>query len=223
MDDRQLPLSYNEWPVDFTTFLYQEDGLFETLTVLLLLLAFIQFYLAGRNATKHMLGRQTIFALFFLSIFTMILMMEEISWGQRIFSWETPEIVERFNYQQETNLHNILNPIIVDVERILSLLISLALLIAIFYRTRITSPTIRGLFPSDKYFYISILIAISGMITGELLEEVFAIFLISYSLDMKNFYSKIYAPTRDSSQTDSRPESRWTASQEPTYSPFTIT
>jgi hypothetical protein len=191
MASRQIPLSYNEWPVDFTTFLYQEDGLFETVTAILLLLASIQFYLAGKYATRHLPERQIIFTLFLFSFFTMILMMEEISWGQRIFSWENPEIIKRFNYQQETNLHNIFNPIIAEVERIFSLFISLALLITILYRTRITSPNIRGLFPSDKYFYISILFAISGMMSAELFEEVFAVFLIFYSHDMKNFYSKV--------------------------------
>ncbi len=32
--------------------------------------------------------------------------MEEISWGQWIFNWSTPEHFEEINYQNETNLHN---------------------------------------------------------------------------------------------------------------------
>jgi hypothetical protein len=32
---------------------------------------------------------------------------EEISWGQRIFGWETPEALEEINRQGETTLHNI--------------------------------------------------------------------------------------------------------------------
>jgi hypothetical protein len=32
---------------------------------------------------------------------------EEISWGQWIFDWKTPEMLKRLNIQQETNLHNI--------------------------------------------------------------------------------------------------------------------
>jgi hypothetical protein len=31
---------------------------------------------------------------------------EEISWGQWIFNWETPDFIEQLNTQQETNLHN---------------------------------------------------------------------------------------------------------------------
>jgi hypothetical protein len=32
---------------------------------------------------------------------------EEVSWGQRIFGWGTPEPLERINHQRETTLHNI--------------------------------------------------------------------------------------------------------------------
>ena len=31
---------------------------------------------------------------------------EELSWGQHLFGWSTPESVARLNDQQETNLHN---------------------------------------------------------------------------------------------------------------------
>jgi hypothetical protein len=32
---------------------------------------------------------------------------EEVSWGQWLFNWETPEAIKQLNTQQETNLHNI--------------------------------------------------------------------------------------------------------------------
>jgi hypothetical protein len=32
---------------------------------------------------------------------------EEVSWGQRIFDWDTPESLERLNHQGETTVHNI--------------------------------------------------------------------------------------------------------------------
>ena len=31
---------------------------------------------------------------------------EEISWGQSLFHWQTPEVISRINDQNETNLHN---------------------------------------------------------------------------------------------------------------------
>jgi hypothetical protein len=32
---------------------------------------------------------------------------EEISWGQRLFGWATPEMLQQTNVQHETNLHNL--------------------------------------------------------------------------------------------------------------------
>ena len=32
---------------------------------------------------------------------------EEISWGQHIFKWTTPELFSQFNMQNETNIHNL--------------------------------------------------------------------------------------------------------------------
>jgi len=32
---------------------------------------------------------------------------EEISWGQRIFGWDTPQAFEQANVQRETNIHNL--------------------------------------------------------------------------------------------------------------------
>jgi uncharacterized protein YqhQ len=33
---------------------------------------------------------------------------EEISWGQRVFGWETTDFFAEHNYQRETNLHNLM-------------------------------------------------------------------------------------------------------------------
>lgn len=35
--------------------------------------------------------------------------MEEISWGQRLFSIESPEFFQQHNYQDEITLHNFLS------------------------------------------------------------------------------------------------------------------
>jgi hypothetical protein len=32
---------------------------------------------------------------------------EEVSWGQHLFGWQTPEVLQAVNRQSETNLHNI--------------------------------------------------------------------------------------------------------------------
>jgi tetratricopeptide (TPR) repeat protein len=43
-----------------------------------------------------------------LSLACLYVVLEEISWGQRIFGWESPDYFKSQNLQGETNLHNII-------------------------------------------------------------------------------------------------------------------
>jgi hypothetical protein len=45
-----------------------------------------------------------IIALFSIGCF--FISFEEISYGQKIFNWQTPSLFKEYNFQQETNLHN---------------------------------------------------------------------------------------------------------------------
>jgi hypothetical protein len=46
-------------------------------------------------------------ALVLLGVVLLIAGGEELSWGQNIFQWQSPEFFQRWNRQEETNLHNI--------------------------------------------------------------------------------------------------------------------
>ncbi len=39
----------------------------------------------------------------------LLIALEEISWGQRVFDWGTPQALAAVNHQEETNLHNFTN------------------------------------------------------------------------------------------------------------------
>lgn len=41
------------------------------------------------------------------AVVAFLVAMEEISWGQRVFAWSTPESLQALNIQAETNLHNL--------------------------------------------------------------------------------------------------------------------
>jgi hypothetical protein len=76
-----------------------EDGLFENLTALAFFLSAIVFLILAIRTRKviHLL-------------FTLVFLFgagEEISWGQRIFDFETPESIDAINAQHEFNLHNL--------------------------------------------------------------------------------------------------------------------
>lgn len=79
--------------------LHREDGIIESATALLFALAAVLFTLAYRRARWPL-------NLLFAALFVFAA-GEEISWGQRLFDWQTPEVLQTLNVQQETNLHNL--------------------------------------------------------------------------------------------------------------------
>lgn len=77
----------------------KEDGLFEYLTALSFLATSILFILIFFRRRKLI---HLVFALVFF-----IGMGEEISWGQRIFDFQSPEYFRENNIQNEFNFHNL--------------------------------------------------------------------------------------------------------------------
>lgn len=78
-----------------------EDGLLENLTALLYFLAAILFVMGIRKRTSGPVW------LALLAVASIFVAGEEISWGQRIFGWATPDGIAVINVQDETTIHNI--------------------------------------------------------------------------------------------------------------------
>ena len=51
-------------------------------------------------------------AIFGIAGIVLLVLGEEISWGQQIFGWDSFGVFNEYNYQNETNAHNFLNPYI---------------------------------------------------------------------------------------------------------------
>jgi hypothetical protein len=82
-----------------------EDRVAENLQVLFLALALVLCFVVMRRIWKA--GYRFIALLYFaLGLGIFFLIGEEISWGQRIFGWQTSESIRAINKQGETNLHN---------------------------------------------------------------------------------------------------------------------
>jgi hypothetical protein len=88
-----------------------EDGFFESVGAIGWLIASIFFFYSfwknkrGNNLIFLKTKRNLVF--FLLGLFCFVAGGEEISWGQRIFNLQTPELLMKINRQGETNLHNI--------------------------------------------------------------------------------------------------------------------
>ena len=83
-----------------------EDGFAETMQVVFYTLALVFCMFVVNKLWQS--GRRTIAALYVLVALGLVFMLgEELSWGQRIWGWDTPETMRELNKQEETNLHNI--------------------------------------------------------------------------------------------------------------------
>lgn len=169
---------------------YKEDGILEDITVLLACASsIILFYVACLN-------RFTIRGIFVLALALLLFLfaMEEISWGQRIFGWETSQLMQQINEQKESNLHNLFNGYF-DIGYVLvtSLLASLSFyrnqwiwIFSLFPQTRALADFI----PSKGFFYAGYFYIFLMMFTlffdrgGETLEAAVALTCFFYAVDI---------------------------------------
>ncbi|MEM7651427.1 MAG: hypothetical protein AAF204_05020, partial [Pseudomonadota bacterium] len=92
-------------PHEFKGSLHSENGPHETLQFIFALAGFIVALLCLKILIKKPQG----FLIFWTSCFALgclYIAGEEVSWGQHIFDWATPEFWSSVNDQNETNLHN---------------------------------------------------------------------------------------------------------------------
>ncbi len=98
-------LIMNFWPFDFFIVLNKEDGVIEYLQTFLYFFASALVFISAIKTWKN----KKLFAIF-LIVYTGALFFiagEEISWGQRLLKFDTPEELKEVNYQDEFTLHNI--------------------------------------------------------------------------------------------------------------------
>ncbi|WP_306152670.1 hypothetical protein [Roseovarius sp. MMSF_3281] len=84
----------------------QEDGPIEWSTAIFLFIS--SLVLARRSLEQARNGAWV--ATLLVALYALLFFFasgEEISWGQRVFGWETTEFFAENNYQNETNLHNL--------------------------------------------------------------------------------------------------------------------
>lgn len=92
---------------------WAEDNIVEYLSAAFPMIAAGAWLWAIRQARSGGIlaeGRDYVFA-FALVAAMVILAGEEISWGQRLFGFDTPEYLEKANIQKEVNFHNLEGPV----------------------------------------------------------------------------------------------------------------
>ena len=92
-------------PSKFYAVFVGENGPLEYLQVFIILAAIILAF-RGIRHSKQAQNKMYIFACALAAAGSIYIFGEEISWGQHVFKWATPQEWSLVNDQQETNLHN---------------------------------------------------------------------------------------------------------------------
>ncbi|SLN32085.1 hypothetical protein TRL7639_01386 [Falsiruegeria litorea R37] len=79
-----------------------EDTLLEWGTFVLAFIGGVIFLICAYKGSRFSI---------FLGLAWLLFAFEEISWGQRVLGIETPEVMLEYNYQEELNFHNLINPL----------------------------------------------------------------------------------------------------------------
>jgi len=87
--------------------LMREDELLQNLQAVLLFAAAFMFAGSAFRAGKADVGKLETAALALLALVAFFVAGEEVSWGQRIFGFQTPESLKAINTQQEFTVHNL--------------------------------------------------------------------------------------------------------------------
>jgi hypothetical protein len=102
-----LYLPLEEISAKLTNRNYNGEGLIELIEAICwLATSLVLLYLFFHDIRENGFTLGTFFFLFFF-IFSFIAFGEEISWGQHIIGFKTPEAIKEINKQGETNLHNL--------------------------------------------------------------------------------------------------------------------
>jgi len=140
------------------TYLWKESGLVENLQSILLL--FSIFFLI--STSRKIKNQKTIIYFFIVIQYVGLIYFlgEEISWGQHIFHWASPDIFNELNNQKETNIHNISN-LFNELPRTLVLLWCCFSSIAIIFLKRIfiiEKKFVTAVCPDINLLFISLLL-----------------------------------------------------------------
>ncbi len=167
-----------------------QEGYIEELSSLLFLLSGIILFSAAivLYKTPHQFhnSKKIITILILFSIILLVVFGEEMSWGQRIFGWESTGVFKEYNYQRETNVHNFMNPIFKFAYPIVGTGVFFALFFAWLFPTKNKTYLLKLFTPHPSSFFLFAL-ALGAGFEGhsEYFELLLEVAILSYSLRIK--------------------------------------
>lgn len=167
--------------------LYLEDGVFESLSVLITLIGTIclvrAIWLMRQEPYRRSVPIWVLALLGAMALAFFLYAGEEISWGQRLLGWSTPEWIATGNVQEETNVHNYFNSYFPHVYQMFVLFPLPVLLSAWLAHSRRLSRALALILPHPSLIGLSLLIAGVAAVRPqeqELIEEMIAVFILGF-------------------------------------------
>ncbi len=165
----------------------QYEGLFEDIFAVITLVAIILLLIAAFRA--HRLDVDSVKqkkirrVLLVISALLFLYLGEEVSWGQHIFYWEATGIFEKYNDQQETNLHNFINPVMPLFYLGFGLTSFVVLFLVWFFPGPRLTMVHKILIPPPSFFVLTfIMTSLSFLGQSELFEALFSLFAFLYGV-----------------------------------------
>jgi hypothetical protein len=114
--------------------------------------------------------------------------MEEISWGQTFFGWQTPESVMAWNFQNETNLHNAFNNMLGQAYLAAGLCGFIVIAVSIAIRRKAPDHPVSAVLPTAPIYWGALWLPLAsqtGVYTDtEPLESIVAILIVFYAVSL---------------------------------------
>lgn len=179
---------YSEFRYDrggFNPLIWEENGIVEFAQVILLFLSITILFRYIKSYLKN-LKKFFQIVLILYSIGLTYYFFEEISYGQHLFFWITPEFFSNLNTQNETNFHNMSNLLNELPRTLLLLFCSLSFLFAKLIRFKSKNLAL-FILPNSKLMYLSCLILL--FVIPDLIIDIFDIkpFFLSWEVERHPF------------------------------------
>jgi len=163
------------------------EGIFETYSSLLFLIAgfilIISIIKINKSSYPPNIRKKTVLILLLLSVMLLFIFGEEISWGQRIFNWQSFGIFKDYNLQTEINAHNFFNPIFQFIYPAVGMSSYIFLSLIWFFPSKNRSYLFHLFIPPPSFLFLVFLMACSSFKGhSEVYEELLAIFFLLYSV-----------------------------------------
>jgi hypothetical protein len=164
--------------------MFKEDHLFENLTFALLFVSSVVFFRSFLLIKNQFSIYPKIFIIL-LALFCFAVAMEEISWGQRVLGWRTPEGWTELNFQNETNIHNLTatSGILRIFKIFFTVSFSMMFGFSLFLRDRLKQYNLEFLIPNQKFFLFAFILPLTHSF-NELNEIIISLIFIFYSFSL---------------------------------------